>query len=96
MMKIKYSIVLVVMCLGIIATSILGSALLLLPPGRKNLPPEELVYQDKGWNGFRVEIIDSCEYLVKEVHGSGKDYGFGYMAHKGNCRYCKKRRGNVE
>lgn len=43
--------------------------------------------------GFNVVIIDSCEYLIKkddvQVWNMGR--GFGYMAHKGNCKFCEKR-----
>ena len=47
-------------------------------------------------NGFQTIVIDSCEYLIKSEYHS-KDYnstewGYGYMAHKGNCRFCKERR----
>jgi hypothetical protein len=38
-------------------------------------------------NGFSVIIVDSCEYLYKEIPA-----GYGFMAHKGNCRFCKERR----
>ena len=35
---------------------------------------------------FDVIEIDSCEYLIGSV-------GYkGYMAHKGNCKYCEQRR----
>lgn len=41
-------------------------------------------------NGFNIVVIDSCEYLRKsETHGY---QGYGYFAHKGNCRFCKERR----
>ena len=41
-------------------------------------------------NGFNVRVIDSCEYLIKyETCGY---QGYGYFAHKGNCRFCKERR----
>lgn len=38
----------------------------------------------KGNNGggYDVVVIDSCEYLVRQSGYSG------YMAHKGNCRFC--------
>ena len=39
-------------------------------------------------NGFIIVVIDSCEYLKD---GSGYQ-GYGYFAHKGNCRFCKERR----
>lgn len=35
-------------------------------------------------------VVDSCEYLYKEVPTSGGPYAA--MAHKGNCRFCKERR----
>lgn len=35
---------------------------------------------------FVVVTIDSCEYLI------GKSWYRGYMAHKGNCKYCEQRR----
>ena len=41
-------------------------------------------------NGFNIVVIDSCEYLKND-----KTYGyqgFGYFAHKGNCRFCAERR----
>ena len=39
---------------------------------------------------FKVVIIDSCEYLISSRYESSK--GFGYMSHKGNCKYCAERR----
>lgn len=36
---------------------------------------------------YRTYIIDSCEY-VGYATGSTSDY----LAHKGNCRFCKERR----
>ena len=36
--------------------------------------------------GFDVIEIDSCEYLI-----GGSAYQ-GYMAHKGNCKFCAKRK----
>lgn len=41
-------------------------------------------------NDFKTIVIDSCEYLYKEVPTSGGPYAA--MAHKGNCRFCKERR----
>lgn len=41
-------------------------------------------------NGFHIVIIDSCEYLKKSECGGY--FGYGYFAHKGNCRFCKERR----
>ena len=37
-------------------------------------------------NDFGVCIYDSCEYLVG-YHGHR-----GFLAHKGNCKFCKERR----
>ena len=35
---------------------------------------------------FDVIEIDSCEYVIG-------NFGYkGYMAHKGNCKYCEQRR----
>ena len=39
-----------------------------------------------GGTYFDVIVIDSCEYVIS-------DSGYkGYMAHKGNCKYCEQRR----
>ena len=35
---------------------------------------------------YNVEVIDSCEYLVRHSGYSG------YMAHKGNFKFCEERR----
>lgn len=37
-------------------------------------------------NNFETLTIDSCEYIFKVVPYRG------YLAHKGNCRFCKERR----
>lgn len=37
-------------------------------------------------NEWRVIEIDSCEYIY------GTALYQGYLAHKGNCKYCEKRR----
>lgn len=43
-------------------------------------------------NGLRIRtvVIDSCEYLI----GSRNEpyAGYGYLSHKGNCKYCSERR----
>ena len=39
-----------------------------------------------GGTCFDVIEIDSCEYII-----GGAGYK-GYMAHKGNCKYCEERR----
>lgn len=33
---------------------------------------------------YRVVEIDSCEYIIMRTNDEG------YMAHKGNCKYCNK------
>lgn len=39
---------------------------------------------------LHVVVIDSCEYLIGKT---GEDYkGYGYLTHKGNCKYCAERR----
>ena len=38
--------------------------------------------------GYRTVEIDGCEYLVKHT------YQVGYLAHKGNCKYCIARKNN--
>lgn len=39
---------------------------------------------------LRTVIIDSCEYLMGR---DGNGYtGYGYLSHKGNCKYCAERR----
>lgn len=46
------------------------------------------------YHGFRTIVIDSCEYLIKTEKRGGGDWSTrsGYMAHKGNCRFCEERR----
>lgn len=41
-------------------------------------------------SGFNIVVIDSCEYL--KMSKSAYQAGYGYFAHKGNCRFCKERR----
>ena len=36
-------------------------------------------------SAFDVIVVDSCEYLIGDCGYSG------YMAHKGNCKYCEQR-----
>lgn len=36
-------------------------------------------------DGFNVVVVDSCEYLIRT---SGYQ---GYLAHKGNCKFCAER-----
>ena len=40
-------------------------------------------------NDFKTIVVDSCEYLYKEIPTTGG--GYAVMAHKGNCRFCEKR-----
>ena len=47
------------------------------------------IEERKRLKGFNVVVIDSCEYLKgNETFGY---QGYGYFAHKGNCRYCAER-----
>lgn len=50
--------------------------------------------QQEVWHNFHVEIIDSCEYLLRYTERASGNAGYGqsFMAHKGNCRFCKERR----
>lgn len=48
------------------------------------------IEEAKRLNGFNIVVIDSCEYLKKN-EASGYN-GYGYFAHKGNCRFCEERR----
>ena len=43
-------------------------------------------------NGLRLRtvVIDSCEYLIGSRYESS--VGYGYLSHKGNCKYCAERR----
>jgi len=39
---------------------------------------------------YKIIEIDSCEYIV---YSYSKGYGgYGFMSHKGNCKYCKQRK----
>lgn len=47
------------------------------------------------WKGYSVIVVDNCEYIVKTIDigkGSRSATQSGYLAHKGNCRFCKERR----
>ena len=50
------------------------------------------IEEAKRLHGFNIVVIDSCEYLIKSEIGGGGYQGYGYFAHKGNCRYCKERK----
>ena len=43
-------------------------------------------------NGLRLRtvVIDSCEYLIGSRYEPSSEYG--YLSHKGNCKYCAERR----
>lgn len=41
-------------------------------------------------DGFETIVVDSCEYLYKDSFFGNRGYGF--LAHKGNCRFCKEHR----
>lgn len=46
-------------------------------------------------NGYSVIIVDNCEYIVKTIDVAVGDWcatQSGYLAHKGNCRFCAERR----
>lgn len=45
------------------------------------------VYDDLN---VRVVIIDSCEYLIGSRTVGYQ--GYGYLSHKGNCKYCAEHR----
>lgn len=47
-------------------------------------------YQNR-WKGYKVIIVDDCEYIVKTTDFKSATQS-GYLAHKGNCRFCKERR----
>lgn len=47
------------------------------------------------WKGYSVVVVDNCEYIVKTIDiakGFREATQSGYLAHKGNCRFCKERR----
>lgn len=48
----------------------------------------------KRLDGFNIVVVDSCEYLIKSEVGGYQ--GYGYFAHKGNCRFCKERKERKE
>ena len=47
------------------------------------------IEEAKRLNGFNIVVIDSCEYL--KTRETRAYQGYGYFAHKGNCRFCKER-----
>ena len=52
---------------------------------------EAEIEEAKRLGGFNIVTVDSCEYLIKSEKGGGGYQGYGYFAHKGNCRFCKER-----
>ena len=48
------------------------------------------VRYDNDLESLHVVVIDSCEYLIGK--GVGNYQGYGYLSHKGNCKYCAERR----
>lgn len=60
----------------------------------QNKVKRQIEHQNR-WEGYSVIIVDNCEYIVKTIDVSK---GFrnatqsGYLAHKGNCRFCAERR----
>lgn len=56
---------------------------------------EAAIKHKENWKGFSVIVVDSCEYITKTVHtrpNSNRATAEGYLAHKGNCRFCTERR----
>ncbi len=51
-------------------------------------PMPSLGYGDEG-NTYMVVILDSCEYIYAWF---GMANGGGSMTHKGNCKFCAKRK----
>ena len=51
---------------------------------------EDEVVETCSLKKFNTIVIDSCEYLISTMPYGNQ--GFGYFAHKGNCRFCKERR----
>ena len=49
---------------------------------------EAEVEEAKRLGGFNIVIVDRCEYLIKDETAGYS--GYGYFAHKGNCRFCKE------
>ncbi len=45
---------------------------------------EEKIHQVHS-DDLEIIVVDGCEYMVFKDH-SGSNKGFGFMAHKGNCK----------
>lgn len=68
---------------GLLVTALLAAGLF---SGCGPKGPRREVRQHDADRTFQVIVVDSCEYLYRV-------YGYqGYMAHKGNCRFCTARR----
>lgn len=68
---------------GLLVTVLLAAGLF---SGCSAKGPRQEVKQSDADRTFQVIEVDSCEYLYMV-------YGYqGYMAHKGNCRFCAARR----
>ena len=62
---------------------------------RKQKELKKRIEHQNRWNGYSVIVVDGCEYIVKTIDnhkGSRNATQSGYLAHKGNCRFCKERR----
>lgn len=60
---------------------------------KKNENTGEVTYTIRGVELHVVEI-DGCEYLIGI--GQAGYAGYGFLTHKGNCKYCEERRRNNE
>ena len=63
---------------------------------KEEMTPQQIAHE-KNLQGFSVIVVDSCEYIIKRevmYYNSAHPSGFGYMAHKGNCRFCAERNKN--
>ena len=69
----------------------------LLSCATDNRSPEQVRTEEENferWHEFKVKVVDSCEYIIRaDMNSAGHTgWGFGFMAYKGNCRFCKERR----
>lgn len=58
---------------------------------QSNLPYESinLITPHKTINAYII-VIDSCEYILANRYAGYS--GVGYLAHKGNCKFCEERK----
>lgn len=40
---------------------------------------------------YKIIEIDKCEYIIITYHEFADYAGYGFLAHKGNCKYCQQR-----